>query len=76
MTPNEFRQIENSNLNKIEARIDKALREGRLPVRIATDLFEGSFEDLEHVVSNYSLLGWKADIVTDWRDGNYVEIDL
>lgn len=79
ITPNEFKSLryQDTDNTAIEQRIDSAIKKStRLPVRIAKSLFQGVQGDLEHVLHSYRLLGWYVAEVSDWRDGDFIEMSL
>lgn len=66
-----------SNDKPIEARIDKALREGKgstKPITIAVSLFKDvERSQLENVLAKYRTSGWRCEIVDDSRDGDFIQ---
>lgn len=77
ITPHEFRQLAAGDA-EIEAQLDKLLVQHAAltpdqPVRIIRKLL-GTHEAVERVLVAYRAKGWRAEIISDIRDGDYVEM--
>jgi hypothetical protein len=74
ITPEEFRTATRPGLNEVEQAIDHAITNAkRTPITVQ---LHWDIATVEHVLHNYSLLGWIAQVVFDQRDGNFIQLDL
>ncbi len=78
ITPSEFKERCGADEARIEAQLARILAQhaaidpGR-PVRIDMRLL-GERGAAERVLDKFRRAGWCVDFVSDWRDGDYVEM--
>lgn len=76
ITPGEARNMDGALATEFEERIDAAIRrsaaDSRWPCTIALNEHGGI---AERVAAKYRMAGWRAEVVRDQRDGDFLRLE-
>lgn len=78
ITPSEFRNLRRGRARELEAALDDAIvRAAATGIARAIKFATLGWEPhvIEWVVAGYRAAGWKADVVIDNRDGDFVQLE-
>jgi len=77
ITPSEYKIMCHNGDAEIEQAIDAAIRNSsRRGMGITIQVRRHwSREAIDTVLRSYQLLGWRANYVDDWRDGDYLALE-
>lgn len=78
ITPRQFGAMLRADTAAIETRIDAAIEAAAKFGRVHIDVAIGAWnrDSLELVLGGYRRAGWKADVVPDPRDGDFVRLEV
>lgn len=77
-TPSQYRAIRHTKSQALETKIDNAITTaaafGDAMITIGTAGY--NTETIEMVLADYRRAGWKAELVPDSRDGDFIKLEM